>query len=313
TGNFTFKDTYPAAGSVPVPKPEWVALLNTSAIAKAPVLSNNGGAGPQQSGSSDPYCDWTFTLCTRPEDIVQCPKGQWGITYDDGPTQFSPKLYDYLDSVGQKATLFMIGGQVLQYPDLVLRAFKAGHELAIHTFSHSYLTTQSTESIVGELKWTEQAIFEVTGVHPKLFRPPYGDIDDRVRDIAKQLGFIPVIWNHDTDDWMLGEDKSFQANWIDANATAWVNEAANATVGGVSLEHDLYQGTVDAAIRILPVLKKAYDVKPVGACSGMTSVYKEGNVTVSASASSVAPTGASASASASNAGVNAAGGASSTP
>jgi hypothetical protein len=43
TGNFTFKDTYPAAGSVPVPKPEWVALLNTSAIAKAPVLSNNGG------------------------------------------------------------------------------------------------------------------------------------------------------------------------------------------------------------------------------------------------------------------------------
>jgi chitin deacetylase len=80
-------------------------------------------------------------------------------------------LYDYLDSVGQKATLFMIGGQVLQYPDLVLRAFKAGHELAIHTFSHSYLTTQSTESIVGELKWTEQAIFEVTGVHPKLFRP----------------------------------------------------------------------------------------------------------------------------------------------
>jgi peptidoglycan/xylan/chitin deacetylase (PgdA/CDA1 family) len=65
----------------------------------------------------------------------------------------------------------MIGGQVLQYPDLVLRAYKAGHELAIHTFSHSYLTTQSTESIVGELKWTEQAIFEVTGVHPKLFRP----------------------------------------------------------------------------------------------------------------------------------------------
>ncbi|KAG2189148.1 hypothetical protein INT44_004290 [Umbelopsis vinacea] len=315
TGNFTFKDKYPAANSVPVPKPEWVTLLNTSAIAKAPVYSNNGGAGPKQSGSADPYCDWTFTLCTRPDDIVECPKGQWGITYDDGPTQFSPKLYDYLDSVGQKATLFMIGGQVLQYPDMVLRAFKAGHEIAIHTFSHSYLTTQSTESIVGELKWTEQAIFEVTGVHPKLFRPPYGDIDDRVRDIAKQLGFIPVIWNHDTDDWMLGEDTSFQADWIDANATAWGNEAANATVGGVSLEHDLYAGTVDAAIRILPILKKSYDVKPVGVCAGLASAYKEGNVTVSASASSLAPStpaGSTASASVvSNAGVNGAGSSSS--
>jgi hypothetical protein len=39
---FTFKDKYPAAGSVPVPKPEWIALLNTSAIANAPVYSNNG-------------------------------------------------------------------------------------------------------------------------------------------------------------------------------------------------------------------------------------------------------------------------------
>jgi hypothetical protein len=116
---------------------------------------------------------------------------------------------------------------------------------------------------------------------------------------------------------MLGEDTSFQADWIDANATAWVNEASNATVGGVSLEHDLYAGTVDAAIRILPILKKAYDVKPVGACSGMTSVYKEGNVTVSASASSLPPTssaGTSASASVvANAGVNGAGSSSAGP
>lgn len=118
---------------------------------------------------------------------------------------------------------------------------------------------------------------------------------------------------------MLGEDTSFQADWIDANATAWVNEASNATVGGVSLEHDLYAGTVDAAIRILPILKKAYDVKPVGVCAGMASVYKESNVTVSASASSAAPaspTGASSSSSASvvaNAGVNGAGSSSAGP
>jgi hypothetical protein len=101
---------------------------------------------------------------------------------------------------------------------------------------------------------------------------------------------IAVIWNHDTDDWMLGEDKTFQAGWIDANATQWANDAATSTEGGISLEHDLYQGTVDAAIRVLPILKKSYDVKPVGACSGMTSVYKEGgNVTASASSSAVAP------------------------
>lgn len=89
---------------------------------------------------------------------------------------------------------------------------------------------------------------------------------------------------------MLGEDKSFQADWIDANVTAWANEAATAADGGISLEHDLYQGTVDAAIRVLPILKKSYDVKPVGACSGWSSVYKEAtSVNASTSASSVAP------------------------
>lgn len=90
--------------------------------------------GPQQSGDADPYCDWTFTGCTRPDDVTTCPKGQWGITYDDGPTQYSSKLYDFLDQKQQKATLFMIGGQVVQFPDLVKRAYNTGHELAMHTW-----------------------------------------------------------------------------------------------------------------------------------------------------------------------------------
>jgi hypothetical protein len=171
TGTFTFKQTYPAPGSVPVPKPEWVAALDKSKIAAAPVIALSNGSPVNPTPGSDPYCDWTFGGCTRADDIYQCKKGDWGITYDDGPTAFSPKLYDYLDSVNQKATLFVIGGQVLQFPELVQRAYKAGHEIAIHGFSHSYLTSQTTEQIVGELRWTEEAIKEVIGVSPKLFRP----------------------------------------------------------------------------------------------------------------------------------------------
>lgn len=90
--------------------------------------------GPQQSGNSDQYCDWTFTGCTREDDITTCPTGQWGITYDDGPTQFSPPLYDFLKERNQKATFFLIGGQVLKFRQHVERIFKEGHELAIHTW-----------------------------------------------------------------------------------------------------------------------------------------------------------------------------------
>lgn len=107
----------------------------------------------------------------RDNDISTCPDGKWGLTYDDGPTEFSPALYDFLDQKKQKATFFMIGGQVVKFRDHAKRAFDAGHELAGHTWSHSYLTTLTNEQIVGELMWTARAIEEVTGKKPRYFRP----------------------------------------------------------------------------------------------------------------------------------------------
>lgn len=150
-GGFQFKETYPTDGSVPTPRPEWMELLKNANITDAPVQKSNGEngtlqnvdavipmltciLGPQQSGSGDQFCDWTFTGCTREDDITACPTGQWGITYDDGPTEFSPPLYDFLKERNQKATFFMIGGQVLKFPKHVERIHREGHELAIHTW-----------------------------------------------------------------------------------------------------------------------------------------------------------------------------------
>lgn len=180
----------------------------------------------------------------------------------------------------------MVGGQVVQFPDYALRAYKSGHELAMHTWSHNYMTTLTNEQIVAELKWNELVIKEVTGVAPRYFRPPYGDIDNRVRDVAAALGFAPIIWNHDTNDWAYASNpKVFKESWIDGNVTKWANAAKTATVGGISLEHDLYTQTVDAAIRILPILQKEYELVPAGQCNKVP-VYK-GNATVPVGSSSV--------------------------
>ena len=70
------------------------------------------------------------------------------------------------------------------------RAYDAGHEIAMHTWSHNYMTTLTNEQLIAELKWTEQAVKEVTGVSPRFIRPPFGNIDNRVRDICKALGFV---------------------------------------------------------------------------------------------------------------------------
>ncbi|KAI9474056.1 MAG: hypothetical protein EXX96DRAFT_580450 [Benjaminiella poitrasii] len=278
TSTFKFTETYPEPYIIPTAKPEWLELIKNINITKAPVYTNINDAGPQpEVAGEDPYCDWTFTGCFGKDDLYECPKGQWALTYDDGPSEFSPKLYDYLDSVKVKATFFMVGGQVVQFPDYALRAYQSGHEIAMHTWSHNYMTTLTNEQIVAELKWNELAIKEVTGVSPRFFRPPYGDIDNRVRDVAAALGFIPVIWNHDTNDWAYASNPTvFKESWIDGNVTAWANE--NATTGGISLEHDLYTETVDAAIRILPILQNSYTFVPAGQCNGV-QVYKELNST----------------------------------
>ncbi|KAI8979466.1 hypothetical protein BDF20DRAFT_835481 [Mycotypha africana] len=293
TSNFQLKETYPAPFVVPTAKPEWLELIKNVTITKAPVYKNNG-AGPQPLEQGDPYCDWTFTGCFGDKDLYQCPKGQWALTYDDGPSEFSPALYDYLDKVGVKATFFMVGGQVVKFPDYAKRAYEAGHEIAMHTWSHTYMTTLTNEQIVAELKWNELAIKEATGVSPRYFRPPYGDIDNRVRDVAAALGFYPIIWNHDTNDWAYASaPETFQASWIDSNVTQWVNAAATATVGGVSLEHDLYKTTVDVAIRILPKLKEAYTLVPAGACNKVP-LYKESTTPAGATTANTTAPAASA-------------------
>ena len=53
----------------------------------------------------------------------------------------------------------------------------SGHQVAVHTWSHPYLTTLTNEQIIAELGWTRQAIRDVIGVSPSMMRPPYGDIE----------------------------------------------------------------------------------------------------------------------------------------
>lgn len=65
------------------------------------------------------------------------------------------------------------------------------------------MTTQSNDQIVAEMEWTIQAIEIVTGARPKFARPPYGDIDDRVRGVIKSMGMEPLLWDRDTHDWTI--------------------------------------------------------------------------------------------------------------
>ena len=117
----------------------------------------------------------------------------------DGPSPDSPRLYDVLKQHNTKATLFIVGSRAISYPETLKRAYNEGHQIAIHTWSHAKVTSLSNVQIVAELKWTEKAIFDIIGVSPIYWRPPYGDVDNRVRNIATQLGFKTSMWTQGFD------------------------------------------------------------------------------------------------------------------
>lgn len=92
---------------------------------------------------------------------------------------------------------------MITYPEAAQRALSDGHTICAHTWSHKQMTTLTNEEIVAEMYWTHKAIKEVLGITPKCWRPPYGDVDDRVRSIVWQMGMSTIIWDQDSNDWNL--------------------------------------------------------------------------------------------------------------
>lgn len=160
--------------------------------------------------------------------------------------------------------------------------FIAGHQISVHTWSHPSLTTLTNEQIVAELGWTKQVIKDTIGVTPNTFRPPYGDIDDRVRAIAAQMGLTPIIWtsyevspnnitNFDTTDWNIPGGRATGASALERFETIINEFVPKLDTGFIVLQHDLYQSTVDLAVGyIMPMALSSgkYAMKSIIDCLG---------------------------------------------
>jgi len=130
---------------------------------------------------------------------------------------------------------------------------------------------------VAELGWSKKAIYEITGVTPKYMRPPYGDIDDRVRWISMQMGLTPIIWTayngrtFDTQDWEIAGGV-VNVSTVISNFDSILAQAPNLGHGFIVLEHDLYQQSVDLAVDyVLPKAlgTPALTLEPIINCLGM--------------------------------------------
>jgi peptidoglycan/xylan/chitin deacetylase (PgdA/CDA1 family) len=102
----------------------------------------------------------------------------------------------------------------------------------------------SNQAITESLQATNAIIELVTGVSQRsFFRPPYGSVNQRVANIAAELGYAIVNWTLDTADWLLRDaDRVYNA------------VMKNVKENSIILLHDIHFTTAVAMERVIPAL-----------------------------------------------------------
>ena len=168
------------------------------------------------------------------------------LTFDDGPnTTITPLVLEKLEKYGVPGTFFLIGENITDKSiEISKEAFRKGHEIENHSFTHPYMNTLSVEEIRSEVKKTEEVLFKITGEPSVFFRPPYIEVNDDMHENI-DLCFICGLG---CEDWELSVPADVRAE----------RTLDNARDGAIILLHDMEENypTVEALDTIIPELKK---------------------------------------------------------
>jgi polysaccharide deacetylase family sporulation protein PdaB len=135
-----------------------------------------------------------YSVETDEKKVALTFDAAWGDDYTLG-------ILDILDKYDIKGTFFLVGFWVDKYPDHVKEIDKRGHEIGNHSTNHPYMTQISDAEAIKELEVTSDKIEELIGKRPVLFRPPFGDYDDRIVNLCREKGYYVIQWDVDSLDW----------------------------------------------------------------------------------------------------------------
>ncbi|MCL2356749.1 MAG: polysaccharide deacetylase family protein [Defluviitaleaceae bacterium] len=177
------------------------------------------------------------------------------LTFDDGPDgEFTPRILNTLAAHNARASFFVLGKKIAGQEEILRRAHAEGSEIISHSWSHCKdpkLGELDPGEIKKELLDTEaaiRAVIDAPATSPKLFRPPYGAVTDRLRDVSREVGCALVNWSIDPFDW----------ECRDAD-TVFERVMSNLHDGAIILCHDAYDSTAAAIERLVPaILQKGY-------------------------------------------------------
>ena len=138
----------------------------------------------------------------RPVLRAQTGRPEVALTFDDGPHPlWTPPILDLLESRGHRATFFVVGARASENPGLLTDMARRGHEIANHTWRHSYATVWVNPRVLAdELDRASNLVERATGSRPHWFRPPVGLLSPRIAPALRLAGLRLVAWTASARD-----------------------------------------------------------------------------------------------------------------
>lgn len=163
------------------------------------------------------------------------------LTFDDGPNYNTSKVIDVLNKYDIKATFFVLGSRAINNKDILKKMADSGMEIGNHTYNHLLLTKYDENKIRSEIDDTSEVIYSATKKRPKLLRPSYGSVNNKIKKVAN----MPIIiWDIDTLDWKYHNSKRITSRVV--------NKVRD---GDIILMHDIYSASLNALSNIIPILQ----------------------------------------------------------
>jgi peptidoglycan/xylan/chitin deacetylase (PgdA/CDA1 family) len=123
------------------------------------------------------------------------------LTFDDGPGPITPALLAELRRLRAPATFFPVGSDALSNPDIARGLVRPPFAIGSHTATHQRLSKLGRSAQFRQVFGGERSVQRITGVRPHLFRPPYGDYDDRTLRVLREDRSLMVLWTFSAYDW----------------------------------------------------------------------------------------------------------------
>lgn len=141
----------------------------------------------------------TFQLAGELVDRVDTTEKVLALTFDDGPTEWTPEVLNMLADKKIQATFYLNGADLDRHPGQGVAIARAGHEIGNHTYSHRRMMLVSAATVAGEIERTDAAIARTGYRGPVTFRPPYGKKLWALPRYLADHGRTTVTWDLEPD------------------------------------------------------------------------------------------------------------------